>query len=88
MLGNNLTGNGVLSLAEVEVMGSASGAGSATPLGYLTNWAQQAGVVASQSTTGAGGVASRAIDGNRNGHYPLGKCQPHRSRKCRQLVAS
>lgn len=72
LLGNNLTGNGVLSLAEVEIMGSASGAGNTTPLGYLTNWTQEAGVSASQSTTHAPAVASRAIDGNRNGHYPSG----------------
>ena len=74
ILGRNFapTGTGVLSLAEVEVLGSASGAASATPLGYLTNWAGEAGVVASQSTTTYGGVAQRAIDGNRDGHYAQG----------------
>ena len=69
LLGKNLNNDGVLSLAEVEVMGSESGAGGATPLGYLTNWTQEAGVTANQSTTDFSGVASRAIDGNRNGDY-------------------
>ena len=32
-----------------------------------TNWSHLAGVTASQNTTGAGGVASRAIDGNYSG---------------------
>ena len=70
--GQNLTGNGALHLAEVQVMGSASGAGSMTPLGYLTNWTQESGVSASQSATSAGGVASRAIDDDINGVYTNG----------------
>ena len=72
LLGQNLQGDTVLSLAEVAVMGSESGAGSATPLGYLTNWTQEAGVTASQSTTTFGAGASRAIDGNRNGDFNTG----------------
>ena len=43
----------------------------------LTNWALQAGAVASQSSTHGPAVASRAIDGNKNGHYFGGECQPH-----------
>ena len=69
LLGQNLFGDGVLSLAEVEVMSSASGEPSATPLGYLTNWTQEDGVIATQSSTRSGGVASRAIDGNRDGIF-------------------
>lgn len=69
LLGNNLFGDGVLSLAEVEVMSSASGEPNATPLGYLTNWTQEAGVAATQSSTGFGAEASRAIDGNRDGSF-------------------
>ena len=72
LLGPNLRGDRVLSLAEVEVMSSISGAPEATPLGYLTNWTQEAGVVATQSSITAGGEASRAIDGNRNGSYGRG----------------
>ncbi len=72
ILGRNLypNGSGILSLAEVEVVGSASGAVNATPLGYLTNWTQHPGVLAEQSTTRPlGGAASRAIDGNRDGNF-------------------
>lgn len=36
------------------------------------NWTQLKGVTASQSSLQAGGVASRAIDGNYNGSYPGG----------------
>ncbi len=54
--------NGVesLSLAEVQVFGSPTSA-------PLTNVAQ--GKVATQSSTGWGGLASRAVDGNTDGHY-------------------
>lgn len=38
----------------------------------VTNWSQQAGAVASQSTNASGGVASRAIDNNRNGAWSGG----------------
>ena len=37
-----------------------------------TNWAAHPSAVATQSTTGYGGVASRAIDGNTNGAYGAG----------------
>lgn len=72
LLGYNLLGDGVLSLAEVEVMSSASGQPNATPLGYLTNWTQEPGVTAAQSSTLHGAAASRAIDGNRDGIFSNG----------------
>ena len=53
LLGQNNEGNGVLSLAEVEVF---RGSDASDP-------------VASQSTTDFGGDASRAIDGNTDGNY-------------------
>ncbi|MCW1923157.1 discoidin domain-containing protein [Luteolibacter arcticus] len=64
-LGSNNDGNGYLSLAEVVV---------AVPLPANVavadpNWAQQAGATASQSSTYAGVVASRAIDGNTEGNW-------------------
>lgn len=67
--GKNLVGDGVLHVAELLAMGSFSGMGGVTPLTYFTNWTQEAGVVATQSGTSAGGVASRAIDGDTNGIY-------------------
>lgn len=39
---------------------------------YVRNWTQEAGVVASQSSTYSPGVASRAIDGNTNGNWGAG----------------
>jgi len=75
ILGYNLFGDGVLSLAEVEVMSSASGMPNMTPLGYLgylTNWTQESGVVATQSSTRSRGSAARAIDGNRDGNFSNG----------------
>jgi arylsulfatase A-like enzyme len=57
-----LSGNGLLSLAEVEVLQrSARG---------LTNVAL--GKTATQSSTANRGVASRAVDGNTSGRYPDG----------------
>ena len=38
----------------------------------LKNWARESGAVASQSVTAYGGLASRAIDGNRNGSWYVG----------------
>lgn len=67
LLGANLFGDKALVMSEVEVIGSLSGQGSGSPLTYLTNWTQQAGVNAIQSTTQSGKSASRAVDGNRNG---------------------
>ncbi len=54
-----LTGNQPLNLAEVEVLSSDST--------YATNYAK--GKQAIQSSTGHGGDASRAVDGNTNGWY-------------------
>ena len=70
ILGRNLAadGDGVLSLAEVQVLGSASGTFNATPVGYLKNWTQEPGVTAIQSTTEWNGLAENAIDGNRDGN--------------------
>jgi hypothetical protein len=56
--GTNPEGNGFLSLAEVQVMG-----------GQLPNVARNPLAVASQSSTGFGGDAARAIDGNTDGNY-------------------
>lgn len=52
-------GENFLCLAEVEILDRAP----------LTNWARQPGAYASQSSTGWGGDAQRAIDGNPNGDY-------------------
>lgn len=40
--------------------------------GQLTNWALEPSAVASQSSTGFGGIAQRAIDGNTNGSWSSG----------------
>lgn len=56
--GQNLIPDGVLSLAEVQVFG-----------GGLQNVARNPLASASQSSTGFGGLASRAIDGITDGNY-------------------
>lgn len=58
LLGNNLQGNGFLSLAEVQVLGNVSSFVNVAALG-----------TANQSSTGFGGLANRALDGNTNGMY-------------------
>jgi hypothetical protein len=58
-LGLNAGGNNILSLAEVEVIDQKSAAFPNVALG----------ATASQSSTGYGGVASRANDGNRDGNF-------------------
>ncbi len=63
LLGNNLAGNGVLSLAEVQVMGHASASSFANVAVLGT---------ANQSSTGFGGVAGRANDGNTDGVFNNG----------------
>lgn len=68
--------NGVVSLAEVEVWGSAIGTPVPTPTATATlavptvNAAQ--GKSSSQSSTLAGGAAGRAVDGNTNGNFAAG----------------
>lgn len=58
LLGPNSAGDDVLSLAEVEVLGPSAGLANLAPLG-----------TASQSSTGYGGIPSRAIDGWINGKW-------------------
>ncbi len=63
LLGNNLDGNGFLSLAEVQVLGNVSSSSfvNVAALG-----------VANQSSTGYGGLANRALDGNTDGQFGNG----------------
>ena len=60
----------------VEVQQKEGGGGDHVSVGWsyaggngLVNWAREAGALASQSSTGYGGVAARAIDGNTSGDY-------------------
>ena len=63
-------------LIPVTVFPLAAASGAIVTNSYVQNkainWTQVAGATASQSTVQAGGVASRAIDGNYNGSYPGG----------------